>query len=79
MTTKVFSDEVPRELTDDEVKAYSEILARVLAEKPSKIALENIKRDVIKNYKLAQYPRNSDLIKHATEEQFEKVLPFLRV
>lgn len=79
MTTKVFSDEVPRELTDDEVQAYSEILARVLAEKPSKNALENIKRDVIKNYKLAQYPRNSDLIKHATEEQFEKVLPFLRV
>ena len=71
MTAKVFSDEVPRELTDDEVKAYSEILTKVLAEKPGKKALENIKRDVSKDYKLAQYPRNSDLLKHASEEQFD--------
>ncbi|MCY3410909.1 MAG: tRNA uridine(34) 5-carboxymethylaminomethyl modification radical SAM/GNAT enzyme Elp3 [Candidatus Heimdallarchaeota archaeon] len=79
MATKSFSDEVPRELTAEEQQAYQEIINHILAEKPDKKMLETIKRDVAKKYGLAQYPRNSDLLKQTPKEKFEAILPYLRV
>lgn len=79
MVAKIFSDEVPKELTTEESNAFQEILDMILEQKPNKKGLENIKREICKKYSLSYYPRNSDLLKFAQEDTFDQLLPYLRV
>ncbi len=79
MAEKIFSDEVAREFTEDEKLAFKDIIVQILSDKPDKKDLENIKREISKKYKIPQYPRNSDLLKFASKDEFDKLLPYLRV
>ncbi|NHK32471.1 MAG: tRNA uridine(34) 5-carboxymethylaminomethyl modification radical SAM/GNAT enzyme Elp3 [Asgard group archaeon] len=59
-------------------KAYREIITLILEQKPkSAKELSNIKRKICKKYSLAEFPRNSDILQVALDEEREEVLPVL--
>lgn len=59
-------------------KAYREIVEILLKNPPiSRKDLAKIKRDICKKYSLDSFPRNSDILQMATEDERELVLPFL--
>ncbi len=58
--------------------ACREILERLLEDPPrNRNGLANIKRAVCKKFKLAEFPRNSDILEVATDDERDLVLPFL--
>jgi elongator complex protein 3 len=59
-------------------KAYREIIAQILERKPkSAKELASIKRKICKKYSLSEFPRNSDILEVATEEERENILYIL--
>ncbi len=78
MTSK-FSKEVSKSITQDELIAYQEIIEKIRAVKPDKLQLEQIKREIIKKYRIKSYPRNSDLLKHTPDNIYQEILPYLRI
>lgn len=74
-----FSPETRRKPEANEIEAMTEILKVVEKEKPSKADLEKIKRLFAKKYGLSRYPRNSDILKQASDDIYQKVLPYLRI
>ena len=59
-------------------KAYREILQQILASRPSNAKeLAKIKRAACKKYSLDHFPRNSDILELATEEERKIVVPIL--
>ncbi|MHA1759972.1 MAG: tRNA uridine(34) 5-carboxymethylaminomethyl modification radical SAM/GNAT enzyme Elp3, partial [Candidatus Heimdallarchaeota archaeon] len=58
--------------------ACREILERLLEDPPrNRNGLAAIKRTVCKKFKLAEFPRNSDILGIATDDERDLVLPFL--
>ena len=74
-----FAEEDRNELTDFEIAAYKEIINQILEQKPNKKGIEIIKREVATKYKLKKFPRNSDLLREVDEENYDTILPFLRI
>jgi len=74
-----FAEEDRNELTDFEIAAYKEIINHILEQKPNKKGIEIIKREVATKYKLKKFPRNSDLLREVDEENYDTILPFLRI
>ena len=74
-----FAEEDRNELTDKEIAAYKEIINNILEQKPNKKGIEIIKREVATKYKLKKFPRNSDLLREVDEENYDTILPFLRI
>ncbi|NHJ85266.1 MAG: tRNA uridine(34) 5-carboxymethylaminomethyl modification radical SAM/GNAT enzyme Elp3 [Asgard group archaeon] len=61
-----------------ESKIFREILDTILELQPkSSKELAQIKRDICKKYSLSNFPRNSDILQQATDEERELVLPIL--
>lgn len=59
-------------------KAYREIVEILLKNPPkSSKDLSKIKREICKKYSLDSFPRNSDILQMATDDERELVLPFL--
>ena len=83
MTTPVqsreFSKEVERVLTENEIEAYNFIIQAILEKRPSKKEVENIKRQAAIDYGLKHYPRNSDILKSASSDVYDDVVPYLRI
>ena len=83
MTTPVqsreFSKEVERELTENEIQAYNFVIQTILEQKPSKKELEGIKRQAAIDFGLKKYPRNSDILKIASSDVYDDVVPYLRI
>lgn len=77
--TSDFAPEVRAESTENEIKAYKELIQKIIQEKPNKNKLEKLKREMAKKYKLSKYPRNSDILKSASDEDYNLVLPYLRI
>ncbi|KKK72832.1 hypothetical protein LCGC14_2899950, partial [marine sediment metagenome] len=77
--TSNFAKEIRDEFTDNEINAFKEIINQIIEIKPSKNKLEKLKREIAKKYKLSKYPRNSDILKNASEEVYNHVLPYLRI
>ena len=51
-------------------EAYREIITLILKQKPkSAKELSNIKRKICMKYSLAEFPRNSDILQAATDEE----------
>ncbi|MHA2029204.1 MAG: tRNA uridine(34) 5-carboxymethylaminomethyl modification radical SAM/GNAT enzyme Elp3, partial [Candidatus Kariarchaeaceae archaeon] len=77
--TSDFAPEVRDKFTENEIKAYKEIIQIIISEKLSKNKLEKLKREIAKKHSLGKYPRNSDILKSASEEDYNTVLPYLRI
>jgi elongator complex protein 3 len=59
-------------------KAYREMLQRIIEKQPySNKELARIKRNVCRKYSLSHFPKNSEILAVATEEERPEVVPFL--
>jgi len=60
--------------------ACREILERLLEDPPrNRNGLAAIKRTVCKKFKLAEFPRNSDILGIATDDERDLVLPIIMI
>lgn len=77
--TSNFAKEVRDEFSKSEIAAFKELINRIIETKPSKNQIEKLKREVAKEYKLSKYPRNSDILKLASDDVYNQVVPYLRI